>query len=225
MSQGRIAIVGAGPAGLALGALLQQQDISFAIYEFRPKPTPEELAAPSGMLDLHEESGLATLTACGLIDEFERVHSVCSESMTVMDSNGNKLHEDNGGVEKRPEIARHALLGLLMSKIEPTSIYWEHKLISAEEQDDGRITLHFQNSGLETELTFDFVVGADGAWSRTRRLLIPKKPEYSGLQYMTVTIRNISTRFPELTSLIGTGAFIILEGSGTNHPDRSKTFF
>ncbi|CAK7229642.1 hypothetical protein SCUCBS95973_007292 [Sporothrix curviconia] len=215
MSQQRIAIIGAGPAGLALGALLQQQHIPFTIFELRAQPTAEELAGPSGMLDLHEESGLAALAACGLMDDFQKITTVCTESMIVMDRDGNKLHEDSGGVQSRPEIARHALLSLLMAKVAPSRIRWEQKLISAQEQENGTVTLHFQGSLAETSETFDFVVGADGAWSRIRPLLTPSTPEYSGLQYIPVNVRGVSTRHPELAALVGTGMSFILGGPDT----------
>lgn len=66
----RIAIIGAGPAGLTLGALLHKHAIPFTIFELRQKPTAGELSKPSGMLDLHEGSGLAAIRECGLYDEF-----------------------------------------------------------------------------------------------------------------------------------------------------------
>lgn len=68
--QPRIAIVGGGPAGLTLGLLLQKHAIPFTIFELRPKPTDQQLAKPSGQLDLHEESGLAAIRACGLFEKF-----------------------------------------------------------------------------------------------------------------------------------------------------------
>jgi 2-polyprenyl-6-methoxyphenol hydroxylase-like FAD-dependent oxidoreductase len=74
----RIAIVGGGPSGLALGLLLQQCGICPTIYELRSKPTAEELAKPSGMLDLHEESGLRVMRECGLWDGFQAAVGDCS---------------------------------------------------------------------------------------------------------------------------------------------------
>ena len=67
----RIAIAGGGPFGLALGLLLHQHGIHATVYELRGKPTPEELAKPSGMLGLHEESGLTVIRECGLWDSFQ----------------------------------------------------------------------------------------------------------------------------------------------------------
>ena len=64
-TQPRIAIIGGGPAGLTLGLLLFKSGIPFNILELRQKPTKEELAKPSGMLDLHEESGIAAIRECG----------------------------------------------------------------------------------------------------------------------------------------------------------------
>ncbi|KAL1887945.1 hypothetical protein Sste5346_009890 [Sporothrix stenoceras] len=211
-SQPRIAIIGAGPAGLALGVLLQKKNIDFTIFERRSKPTAEELAAPSGMLDLHEESGQAAIEACGLTDEFRKLTADCSESMAIIDRDGNILHTDDGGEQNRPEIARHALISLLLGQVQPAHIRWNQKIVAATEQDDGTVSLEIDGSVAET---FDFVIGADGAWSRIRPLLTSTKPEYAGLQYVTATVRDISTRFPDLASLVGTGTCFLLGSSKT----------
>lgn len=210
--QPRIAIIGAGPAGMALGILLQKQNVNFTIIERRSRPTSDELAAPSGMLDLHEESGQAAIEACGLTDEFRKLTADCSESMAVIDRDGNTFHTDDGGQQNRPEIARHALIGLLLNQIEPSHIRWDQKIVAAHEQAGGTVSLEFDVSPAET---FDFVIGADGAWSRIRPLLTPTKPEYAGLQYLTVTVRDISTRFPDLATLVGTGTCFLLGSSKT----------
>ena len=55
-----IAIVGGGPSGLCLGVLLHKQGIPFTIYELRERPCQDAASTPSGMLDLHEESGTSS---------------------------------------------------------------------------------------------------------------------------------------------------------------------
>src|ERR1700710_933858 len=102
----RIAIVGGGPSGLALGRLLHQRGIRATIYELRAKATKQELAKPSGMLDLHEESGLAAMRECGLWEGFQAAVGDCSEAMRVLNRDGVVLHTDEGELASRPEIPR-----------------------------------------------------------------------------------------------------------------------
>lgn len=208
--QPRIAIVGGGPAGLTLGLLLHRRGISFTIFELRQKPTDEELARPSGMLDLHEESGLAAIRECGLYEHFLQLIGECTEAQKISDKDGNILYADEGEDSKRPEISRHALTKLLSSHLPNEGIKWGHKLLSA--------TRSSTSSGTETELdfgshgkqTFDLVVGADGAWSQVRNLLTDVKPYYSGTQNITATVRQVTTKYPHLAAFIGRGSFWVI---------------
>jgi 2-polyprenyl-6-methoxyphenol hydroxylase-like FAD-dependent oxidoreductase len=71
----------------------------------------------------------------------------------------------------------------------------DHKLLSATTvtiSDQNEIELQFGDS----KQTFDLVIGADGAWSKVRKLLTDVKPQYSGRQMITVTIRNITRKYP-----------------------------
>ncbi|KAK3934199.1 FAD/NAD(P)-binding domain-protein [Diplogelasinospora grovesii] len=210
-SQPRITIVGAGPSGLTLAVLLHRRSIPFTVYELRSRPTPEELSKPSGMLDLHEESGLAAIRACGLFDEFSPLTSECAESMKIADRTGNVLYEDEGQQEGRPEISRHNLTKLLLSHLPEESIKWNHKLISATPSTTTEITLQFTTNGHTMEVTADLVIGADGAWSRTRKhLLTPIQPAYTGVQWITCTIVGITAKYPHLSDLVGPGSFCAL---------------
>ena len=218
----RIAIVGGGPSGLTLGLLLHQYGISATIYEARAKPTPEELAQPSGMLDLHEESGLAAIHECGLFDDFQAAvaTSNCSEAMRVLNADGQVLHSDEGELSTRPEIARNALTALLLQHLPTDSIKWSHKIVSASSSRNTstgatEITLTFDLSTDNTNSStaiHDLVIGADGAWSRIRPLLSPVCPSYAGAQYLTATIRHISTKHPQLLPLVGSGSMCALGG-------------
>ena len=203
----RIAIIGAGPSGLTLGALLHQRDIPFTMFELRPRPTEADLATLSGMLDLHEESGQAAIRACGLYEDFLPLTADCEQAMRVLDKDGVLRHDAPMGAD-RPEITRHHLTELLLSRVPPGAIRWEHKLVSAERlEDDSTVLLDFGARGTHVA---DLVVGADGAWSRVRKTLLPDAgtPRYTGVQNLTVAATQIGTRYPHLAELVGKGSML-----------------
>ncbi|KAI0389303.1 salicylate hydroxylase [Xylariaceae sp. FL0594] len=237
----RIAIIGAGPAGLTLGCLLHRRGIPFTIYELRPRPSEEEemsaasgdsssratTVSQSGSLDLHPETGLAAIEACGLRAEFDARTVECTEEAMVADKDGTVLFSSLGGKAQaqgegtRPEISRYALTKLLLSRTPPDSVRWGWKLLSVSASDgkaEGGYDLTFSapqtqvpTSGDSTQTTIeaDVVIGADGAWSRTRPLLTTTKPIYSGEQMIIATIPDIGTRYPALEAFIGKGSAII----------------
>ena len=212
--QPRIAIVGGGPSGLALSLLLQQRGIWPTIYELRCKPTPEELAKPSGMLDLHEESGLRVMRECGMWDGFQAAVGDCSEACRVLNPQGTVLHTDEGELAYRPEIARNALTNLLLKNVSSDFVKWNHKIEAVRHIHNATtgVTEIALDLGDKGTAIHDFVVGADGAWSRVRKLLTDVKPFYSGAQMVTVTLRNASTKYPHLVELNGSGTLYALGG-------------
>ncbi|RKU45323.1 hypothetical protein DL546_007465 [Coniochaeta pulveracea] len=205
----RIVILGAGPSGLTLAVHLHKHSVPFSIYDLRPEPTPESLSAVSGMLDLHTESGLAALKECGLYDAFLPLTHECGQEMRVLDSDGVIVYSDEGDLDFRPEISRHALTKLLLSALPQNTVKWEHKLRSASRREDGKLLLDF---GSQRTVVADLVVGADGAWSKVRRDLIPDagKPRYTGTQFLTLTITDITTRYPALAKLVGEGGMMAM---------------
>ncbi|TQV92468.1 hypothetical protein V2A60_007156 [Cordyceps javanica] len=234
-----IAIVGGGPAGLTLAALLHRRRVPFTVFELRPRPTAAAWARPSGMLDLHEPDGLRAIRACGLYDQFLPLTGECSEEFVLADKSGARVPiksadgsttattEDERLKEAkvpataaRPEISRNNLAQLLLTRIPPESVRWGHKLRAATYSNAGGVTtLDFGDAGGVTTLDFgdaggthefDLVVGADGAWSRVRTLVTPARPRYGNAQVVTATIRHLSTRYPHLAALVGTGSFSAL---------------
>ncbi|KAK4066267.1 uncharacterized protein Triagg1_8099 [Trichoderma aggressivum f. europaeum] len=208
-SRPSIAIVGGGPSGLCLGVLLHKHGIPFMLYELRDKPDDSTLLTPSGMLDLHQESGITAIRACGLWEDFQKHILDCSEELIVMNKHARVTHRDNGGPgpQGRPEIARSTLTHLLLASIPAEHIRWECKLLRAYRTSTNRISLDFDANGI---FEHDFVVGADGAWSKIRNLITTVQPYYGGIQYLTLDILNATTRFPALSTLVGSGSCFIL---------------
>lgn len=214
-TQPRIAIIGGGPGGLTLGALLHQRNIPFTIYELRPRPTDADLSEPSAMLDLHPESGIAAIRACGLYEKFLPYTADCEESMIIRDKMGTSLHEDRGELSERPEIARNNITRLMLSVLsDEGAIRYDSKLLSASrDETTGEVTLEISTKGQTATETYDLVVGADGAWSRIRPLLSATKPQLSGTNYIQLYAKNISTRYPSIAELVGKGTMTALGGS------------
>ncbi|KAG6012500.1 hypothetical protein E4U54_007501 [Claviceps lovelessii] len=211
----RIAIIGAGPGGLTLGCLLYKAGIQATVFDLRPRPTDQDYDKPSGMLDLHEESGLKAIQQCGLWDEFLALSGACSEESKIYDHHGHLLYHDYGGGAAdgaRPEISRHALTKLLSSKLPSEGIRWNHKVVevASSTTDDGRTEVVVDLGIDGGRQTFDFVVGADGAWSKVRRLLTPVMPRYSGMHFITLDMACVTTEHPRLSDFLGQGSMTSL---------------
>lgn len=134
--------------------------------------------------------------------------------MIVADKHGNILHADKGRGASRPEIARHNIMKLFLSILPKDSISFGTKVVSAtRDSATSEATLELESIVTKrptTTATYDLVVGADGAWSTARSILSPERPQPSGVHYLTMNIKHISTRYPHLASLVGKGALVAL---------------
>lgn len=174
-------------------------------------PLSSDIYLPSGSLDLHAESGLLALDACGLLPSFKEISSDCTEDMIIADKDGIILHTDDGQEGGRPEIPRNSLADLLLSSISPETVKWEHKLLSVTPcstfPSQPKWRLKFQSQGEEFEEESDLVIGADGAWSKIRSQITDIAPHLSGINCITLTIPHITSAFPHLAALVGKGSF------------------
>lgn len=113
-SRPKIAIIGAGPAGLTLARLLHVSDVQadLTIYELDAAPTsrPDQ----GGTLDLHADTGLAAIRKCGLWGAFGRYARLEGEELILADKNATELVHRRGGKAGRPEIDREKLKEILL---------------------------------------------------------------------------------------------------------------
>ena len=211
----KMAILGAGPAGLTLASLLTKHSIPYTVFDLRSRPSSTDMTLPSGSLDLHGESGLLALESCGLLERFKELSGECGEECKLADMNGEIKHQDEGN-GLRPEIARNALTHLLLESVLEERIRWERKISSIQQAEDGKkwqLSFASDPSSQASKPTaqddevFDLVIGADGAWSRVRPLLTSTVPYFSGMNCITLTIPHLTSKHPHLASLVGSGSY------------------
>ncbi|HET8841309.1 MAG TPA: NAD(P)/FAD-dependent oxidoreductase [Ktedonobacteraceae bacterium] len=202
----RIAIIGAGPAGLTLTRLLKMQGYTPTVFEKETSP----LARPQGgSLDLHTNSGLRAVHMAGLDLPFQAIARPQDQGLRILDKMGTVLLEDYEQDGHRPEVDRIELRAMLLDSLAPGSIQWAKALSGVHPTGDGTHALAFEHGRSET---FDLVVGADGAWSRVRPLLSSASPMYTGETYVELSIDDIDRRHPDVARLVGQGTMLAVTG-------------
>ncbi|MEW9553734.1 FAD-dependent oxidoreductase [Nonomuraea sp. NPDC050783] len=198
----RIAVVGAGPAGLTLARVLHRHGHPVTVHERDPSPA----ARPQGgTLDLHRGMGQLALDKAGLLDGFRALSRPEGQAMRILSPDGAVLRDWPPGPDDtaHPEIDRGRLRDLLLG---PLDVRWGRRVSEVVPVAGGRARVRFPG-GREEE--FDLVVGADGAWSRVRPALTPAVPRYTGVTAVETSLDEVDTRHPGLARLIGDGSMSV----------------
>jgi len=193
----RIAVVGAGPAGLTFARVLHRHGHPVTVLERDPAPD----ARPSGgMLDLHEGLGQLALEKAGLAAEFRRLSRPEGQAMRILAPDGTVLRDWRPRPDDlaNPEIDRGRLCDLLRG---PLDVRWG--------QEVARVVpgcVHFADGHEEP---YDLVVGADGARSRVRPALTPVTLRHTGVTSVETSLGDVDTRHPALARLVGDGSLAV----------------
>eukprot|EP00026_Physarum_polycephalum_P009321 Phypoly_transcript_09440.p1 GENE.Phypoly_transcript_09440~~Phypoly_transcript_09440.p1 ORF type:complete len:400 (+),score=88.45 Phypoly_transcript_09440:153-1352(+) len=218
----RVAIIGAGPAGLTLARLLQHNNsnnnFAVSVYE---REESRDTRQQGGTLDLHPKAGLLALEHAGLMDQFRAKARPEGQDLRILDKN-DQVHLDYVAEEEKinhPEIDRTILRDILLDSLLPNTIKWGHKLLSVTSSGP-TYKLQF-DGGKEAEA--DLVVGAEGAWSKVRNLLTDTKPIYTGITMVEIRISDIDARFPELGKFVGRGSVFLFSHGKSIQIQRNST--
>ena len=199
-----VAIVGAGLGGLTLARVLHVHGIDATIYEAEPSA---HARTQGGQLDVHEHDGQRALAAAGLTDAFRAIVHDGGDATRALDRNGHVLL-DQPGDGSRPEVLRGDLRRILIDSLPAGTIQWGRKLAGARSLGAGRHELTFTDgSVVETE----WLVGADGAWSKVRPLLSDAEPAYVGVSFVETYLHDADRRFPATAAAVGAGGMFALE--------------
>ena len=209
-----IAIIGGGISGLLLARLLHLANIDFTVFERDESVTAR---GQGGTLDMHADTGQYALRQAKLFDEFKKVaryqHQgirLYDEQATLLFDHNNNVHNNDVNVnqhsqlndDSRPEIDRGLLRSLLLNSFPDKHMAWNHHTKALTPLNNGQTQIDFNN---QPSVTADFVVGADGVWSKVRPLLSPYQPQYVGTTFFDLTIKNIAEKHPQLAKLVGNG--------------------
>ncbi|MFF4015290.1 FAD-dependent oxidoreductase [Streptomyces sp. NPDC001843] len=200
----RIAVVGAGPAGLTFARVLHRHGRPVTVLERDPAP---DARPPGGSLDLHEGMGQSALEKAGLLTDFQALSRPEGQAMRILDTDGTVLRDWPARPDDRanPEIDRGHLRDLLLG---PLDVQWGRDVTQVlPGKGDGDCVLVRLADGRQE--TFDLVVGADGAWSRTRPAVSPVTPHYTGVTSVETSLDDVDTRHPGLARLIGDGSVAV----------------
>ncbi|WP_264524276.1 FAD-dependent oxidoreductase [Flavobacterium sp. N502536] len=170
----KVTIIGAGPVGLTMAKLLQQNGVEVTVYE---RDENAQTRISGGTLDLHKGSGQEALKKAGLLDRYFDL--AIPMGRTVADRQGNILFSKTIAPEERydnPEINRNDLRLLLLNSLKKDTVVWDSKFTNLKVV-NGKWLLEFEN---ETSAIADFVIGANGGMSGAREFITAAKIEYTG---------------------------------------------
>ncbi|KUN30040.1 FAD-dependent oxidoreductase [Streptomyces antibioticus] len=199
----RIAVVGAGPAGLTFARVLHRHGHPVTVFERDPAP---DARPPGGTLDLHAGLGRLALDKAGLLAEFRTLSRPEGQAMRILDTDGTVLRDwrPRPGDEANPEIDRGQLRDLLLG---PLDVEWGRGVTEVVPQTpEVGALVRFEDGRQEA---YDLVIGADGAWSRVRPAVSPVTPHYTGVTAVETSLDDIDTRHPDLARLIGDGSLAV----------------
>jgi tetracycline resistance monooxygenase len=191
----KLAIIGAGPVGLTMAKLLQQNGVNVTVYE---RDTDPQARIWGGTLDLHKHSGQLALKKAGLLEKYYA--QALPMGITIANEKGEILFTKKPTAENQydnPEINRNDLRTILLNSLATDTVVWNRKFISLQKRNKQWL-LQFENQPTETA---DVVIGANGGMSRVRDYLTDIKVEDTGTVIIQGDIPRPEIKCPDFFKL------------------------
>ncbi len=195
----KIAIIGAGIAGLTTAVALKEKNIDTVLFEASAeiKAVGAGLGLAANAIKAFDVLGLKAdlihrgrlLNALTIYDHYGKVITNTGTQNVV-----NKYGEDNFTIH------RADLHAFLCDQLPQHTVY-TGKRLTAITQDARCVTLQFHN---QTSFTADYVIVADGVHSTARQQLIPNaKPRYAGYTCWRAVINHSSLQTHNVSEIWG----------------------
>jgi tetracycline resistance monooxygenase len=204
----KVAIIGAGPVGLTMARLLQQQGVNVTVYERDANP---QTRIWGGTLDLHKTSGQLAMKKAGLLERYFEL--ALPMGIHFADTNGNITATRNITPENRfdnPEINRNALRTMLLDSLEKDTVIWNRKFTNLELYNE-QWHISFEN---QPDVIADVVIGANGGMSAIRRYITDTETEDTGTFIIQGDIPEPEINCPEFFKRCG-GNRLMVAHNGT----------
>ena len=202
----RIAVVGAGPAGLVAARIFQQHGLDCVIFE---RDSSAAARAQGGVLDLHPEGGQLAFRQCGLFEQFQQIARYDEQDMILYDQAGQlRLFQATQENANRPEVDRPDIRRTLLDSLDAKTVRWQHQVTElTQHRSESGVTLHFASQASQR---FDLVIGADGGWSRVRPMVSDAEPEYCGVTFYELQYSARAVHDPQLLAMTRRGNMFAL---------------
>jgi 2-polyprenyl-6-methoxyphenol hydroxylase-like FAD-dependent oxidoreductase len=175
----KVLVVGGGISGLTLAIALSKQDIDVVVVE-----VSTDVRNQAGVGLSLQGNSIAALGEIGLAEACIK-EGMAANYLNIRKADGELLmHQPimqmgGTGYPGTVGISRSSLHGILLDAMDTKNVIFKQGVtfVHMDENPDG-VLVRFSDG---TEGNFDFVVGADGLYSKVRRLLFPDvKPQHCG---------------------------------------------
>ncbi|ODQ66959.1 putative kynurenine 3-monooxygenase [Nadsonia fulvescens var. elongata DSM 6958] len=180
MTKGTVAIVGAGLVGCVAALAFEKKGYKVLLFESRPDCRSPDQIAKYSFRSINLAVSARGIETLRFIDDklAEKVlaNVLPMHARMVHDLKGNQVSQDYGlNGEAINSIDRAYLNRLLLDEVDIKNnikTYYNHKLVASDfEAEGGRVMLTFEHEGKPIIFEVDSLVGADGAYSTTRKHL------------------------------------------------------